>query len=65
MDNIICAHKMLYPVTISKIKGVLFKVDFQKKKLIVFIGTFCLKLLKVRVLILYGLKIHYNRKDIY
>jgi hypothetical protein len=46
MDNIICAHKMLYPVTISKIKGVLFEVDFQKKKIDRVYWNFLLETLK-------------------
>jgi hypothetical protein len=30
MDNMICAHEILHQVKISKIKGVLFKIDFEK-----------------------------------
>jgi hypothetical protein len=29
-DNVVCAHEILHQVHISKIKGVLFKINFEK-----------------------------------
>jgi hypothetical protein len=40
MDNVICAHEILHQVKISKTKGVLFKINFEKKNLIESIGVF-------------------------
>jgi hypothetical protein len=39
MDNIVCAHKILHQVKLSKTKRVLFKIDFEKF-LIELIGFF-------------------------
>lgn len=30
MDNVVCAHEILHTVRKKKIKGVLFKIDFEK-----------------------------------
>jgi chitinase len=30
MDNVVCAHEVLYQVHVSKTKGVMLKIDFEK-----------------------------------
>lgn len=30
MNNVVCAHEILHQIKISKTKGVLFKIDFEK-----------------------------------